>query len=424
MLSLLAFIICYNILSIGAANEELECPKISDGYYPDCRCKHGPAYDNKTNTCPNPECPVNESVGIYPNCVCQEKNFDYSATFNECFRVCPENSSGYWPKCICDYDGHTFSKELFKCIACPANSTGQYPDCNCEIDGAIFNSFGNVCKEPKPCPHNGEYPNCTCEGNAFYNDVTYKCQCPYGGIGIYPNCKCAEGSTYHEVSTSCKRCQLESVGVYPNCVCVSHNSTYVRDSNSCYTCPANSTGKYPNCDCEHPLQYVQEDNICAGCPEKSAEVYPRCKCDNGYFSKTLRKCIECPTDATGLYPACKCDDIHLLFSPFVNKCYRKCPDNSYGIRPQCTCDSGYYYDDSDFACKSVMGRICPFDSIGIGPDCLCVKKKHKFYSSYWFCLPEGAGFQLGPSNFCPRNNGRWPQCNALVDFKVLASSLG
>ncbi|XP_037031036.1 cell death abnormality protein 1-like [Bradysia coprophila] len=431
MRTLLALFICYYILRFGAATEELECPKISNGYYPHCRCKHGPAYDNETNTCPNPECPVNESVGIYPNCVCEKKNFGYSATLNECFRVCPENSSGYWPKCNCDSDGDTFSKELFRCIACPEDSTGQYPDCNCDSDSAIYTSHNNECKESKPkCPFNGEYPNCTCEGTTIYNEITNLCQCPYGSIGYYPHCNCAEGFTFDDINKSCQRCPDESDGVYPNCVCVDQNSTYVRDLNPCNISPGNclAAEKYVICDCKHPAQsnfhLYGQANICVGCPERSAGVYPHCKCENGYFSQTLRKCIECPADATGLYPECKCDDERLAFSPYINECYRKCPENSSGIRPNCRCDSGYYYDDSDFACKSGIGRLCPFDSIGIGPDCLCVREFYKFDSSFWSCQVGGVHYIFGSSNFCPRNNGKWPQCGALIDFKVLTTLVG
>lgn len=38
----------------------------------------------------------------YPNCTCAEKNFAYIDYKNECIRVCPENSTGYWPNCECD----------------------------------------------------------------------------------------------------------------------------------------------------------------------------------------------------------------------------------------------------------------------------------------------------------------------------------
>lgn len=90
---------------VGAFNEEFpECPSISDESSPPfCTCRYGPEYDNTTNTCPNPECPTASVANpSYPHCNCTEKNFGYSEHVNECFRVCPENSSGYWPKCICD----------------------------------------------------------------------------------------------------------------------------------------------------------------------------------------------------------------------------------------------------------------------------------------------------------------------------------
>lgn len=91
-----------------------ECPSISDGYPPNCMCRYGPAYDNETNMCPNPECPT-ESVADpdHPKCTCTKKNFAYSTYLNECFRVCPENSNGYWPNCICDDKLASFDKSTF-----------------------------------------------------------------------------------------------------------------------------------------------------------------------------------------------------------------------------------------------------------------------------------------------------------------------
>lgn len=88
-----------------------DCPSIAVGYPPYCACRHGSPYNNETNTCPNPECPpASIAQPAYPNCICTEKNFDYGAHINECFRVCPENSSGYWPKCRCDDELATFDK--------------------------------------------------------------------------------------------------------------------------------------------------------------------------------------------------------------------------------------------------------------------------------------------------------------------------
>lgn len=92
----------------------MECPSISTGSAsPYCECKYGPAYDATTNTCPNPECPPKSiAEPTYPNCTCTEVNFSYSEYLNECFRVCPENSSGYWPKCECDNKSAGFNKSM------------------------------------------------------------------------------------------------------------------------------------------------------------------------------------------------------------------------------------------------------------------------------------------------------------------------
>lgn len=89
------------------------CPSISTGYPPDCICRYGPAYDNATNTCPMPECPTASiPQPSYPNCTCTGKNFEYSAHINECFRFCPEDSSGYWPTCTCDDKSTGFDKSI------------------------------------------------------------------------------------------------------------------------------------------------------------------------------------------------------------------------------------------------------------------------------------------------------------------------
>lgn len=60
-----------------------------------CDCKYGIKYDNVTNTCLNPVCPTDvATTGVFPHCKCTEKNYEYSSYLNECFRVCPENSTG------------------------------------------------------------------------------------------------------------------------------------------------------------------------------------------------------------------------------------------------------------------------------------------------------------------------------------------
>lgn len=81
------------------------CPSISSVSFeaPYCKCRYGPDYDVTTNTCPDASCPTKSiAEPSYPNCTCTEVNFSYSEYTNDCFRVCPENSSGYWPNCECD----------------------------------------------------------------------------------------------------------------------------------------------------------------------------------------------------------------------------------------------------------------------------------------------------------------------------------
>lgn len=110
------FIVCLILISVMSVQVLCDkCPPISDGdFSPYCTCKYGPPYDEVTNTCPDPKCPP-ESIDFgYPDCFCFERNSDYSAYTNECFRVCPVNSSGYWPNCTCDDKLAQFDKSMFK----------------------------------------------------------------------------------------------------------------------------------------------------------------------------------------------------------------------------------------------------------------------------------------------------------------------
>lgn len=60
--------------------------------------------------------------------------------------VCPENSTGNYPDCICEGD-LIFNKETNTCGKCPDISKGIYPYCICPK--GIYNNF--VCNE---CPAN------------------------------------------------------------------------------------------------------------------------------------------------------------------------------------------------------------------------------------------------------------------------------
>lgn len=88
------------------------CPSISEGDYPpNCRCRYGGMYDPETNSCPNPECPVNSvDQHSYPNCTCIGKNKEYNTNLNECVLTCPENSTGRFPDCKCDDESESFNK--------------------------------------------------------------------------------------------------------------------------------------------------------------------------------------------------------------------------------------------------------------------------------------------------------------------------
>lgn len=78
------------------------CPSQSGGDFPNCTCRYGEADDNVTNSCPNPKCPKNTTSGsVHPNCKCSKRNEEYNEYLNECYLVCPEDSTGYFPDCKC-----------------------------------------------------------------------------------------------------------------------------------------------------------------------------------------------------------------------------------------------------------------------------------------------------------------------------------
>lgn len=87
------------------------CPSISDGIYPNCKCRYGHTYNNVSNTCPQPNCPSNSTAdSIYPNCICKGKNYVYNEHLNECYLSCPEDSVGFYPNCKCDDKSAEFNK--------------------------------------------------------------------------------------------------------------------------------------------------------------------------------------------------------------------------------------------------------------------------------------------------------------------------
>ncbi|XP_031635844.1 laminin subunit gamma-1-like [Contarinia nasturtii] len=440
---------------VGSCDEFWECPTISEGYPPNCVCRYGSNYDNMTNTCPNPNCPTASTAeSSYPNCICTQPNFAYSAYINDCFRVCPEHSTGHWPTCKCDEKFAIFDKSTFKCLTCPADSEkgqlypdcdcgktgtydsyrnecmkcpiedsiGIYPNCSCIHKNATFNELRNIC-EFCVDGSSGKIPKCVCNNGAEYNMYANFCeQCPYGSEGIFPNCQCSNGGLFN--GYYCENCPWGAMGQYGNCSC-GGTQTYDKENNTCNECPSNSTGTHPSCMCNEPNQYDKEANECLQCPVNSNGTYPNCECNNGLFAKSYRKCIECPINSTGIYPECECELENHVFSAYINECYVECGSESIGLHPRCRCEKpGFYYVPEEFTCKSIVGRECPIASIGLGPDCLCVQQKFAFNIVSWRCEIEDVHFAHYPSQFCPSGDYRWPQCPVTIDRNALLSLVG
>lgn len=87
------------------------CPSISEGVFPNCKCRYGETYDNVTYSCSNSQCPENTTIdSIYPKCKCMKKNHHYNEYLNECYLICPEDSTGYFPDCKCNDKIKGFNK--------------------------------------------------------------------------------------------------------------------------------------------------------------------------------------------------------------------------------------------------------------------------------------------------------------------------
>lgn len=446
--TLLIFIVGLFLINIGSADEVdqfVECPSTSDGFHPYCECKYGSKYDEATNTCPNAECPFNISTGMYPDCTCLQKNFDYSNYLNECFRFCPDNSSGYWPQCNCDTDGYVFDKSLFECITCPVGSGGQYPDCSCGENGGIYNIFNNLCEKCED-RSSGIFPNCLCSDDATYDTYvnrcvpssnselpTYECnsykaqtsddygengssglinpdnnclRCPFGSDGIYPNCVCEGNSTYDNSSNVCNQCPFSSVGIYPNCVCDGRGS-YNESSNFCNECPFESDGVYPNCTCENNGTYVMDSNWCYACPTDSTGEYPNCFCVSPFlYVNEGNLCVSCPENSSGIYPECRCKNG--FFSKTHSTCI-ECPINSSGVYPDCKCQ------DKNVLFSAYINQCyieCTDDSSGIHPNCQC--DGEYFYDVNNFTCKSNTGricprdsIGIGPDCLCMRKNNKF-----------------
>lgn len=90
---------------------KLMCPSISEGVFPNCTCRYGRTNDDVMNLCPNPQCPKNSTAdSIYPNCECKGTNYKYNEHLNECYLVCPEESTGVFPNCKCNNEIEGFNK--------------------------------------------------------------------------------------------------------------------------------------------------------------------------------------------------------------------------------------------------------------------------------------------------------------------------
>lgn len=302
-------------------------------------CKNGEEYNAKSNTCQQRlQCPSDVSTGMYPNCTCVNKNFDFNSHLNICFRVCPANSTGYWPQCICDVDGNSFNKKQFKCIPCPSDSAGIPPKCSCGGQLNIYNERDNKCgKDDEPnsyvkCPSDsdGEHPNCTCYNDGVYNKSINRCnnECPLGSIGEYPNCNCTNGSLGDFYFIEFNLCEdiwcKDSTGVYPNCKCKKTNQVFSAYLNLCYTpCTENKIfGKFPQCICKPNYYYDVKERLCKSnvgrkCPDNSIGAGPDCLCiiegEQFFdFPTTVWKCSKLPPKTSspsicpdgGMYPQC------------------------------------------------------------------------------------------------------------------------
>ncbi|XP_055304774.1 uncharacterized protein LOC129569691 [Sitodiplosis mosellana] len=448
------------------------CPSIiSQGKYPDCKCRFGDEYDNKTNSCPNPICPPNTTAdSVYPNCKCTEKNFEYNDYFNVCGRVCPENSTGRFPNCKCDDALAGFSKTFFVCKRCPPGSKPDflYPNCKSATNpNATFGEYQNIYTECPPSTYGTDY-DCHCKnGNIFksgYFDDPYErvdeldgylemeeeekeeesesksnskretnshsvsklaaldsdpycSHCPNPNE-VFPNCTCEEGKVFDGLY--CRRCPPNASGLYGECKCEGQ-ATYLKEINRCRACPKKSTGKYPNCVCEDPLFYDTKKNKCIGCPEGTTGQFPNCRCQNetAVFVPPWKICRECPENSAGRFPDCTCTENDHIYSAYINECYIEC-GNGTGIHPKCYCGQKFdrAYDVETRFCKpiSYSGRSCPPGSVGIAPDCRCAHGNFLIYG--WGCFHA---YVFGPTNFpCDK----WPQCDLGIDRNTLLSLVG
>lgn len=121
--------------------------------------------------------------------------------FVNCDGRCSDNTVGFYPKCECEQKNYGYSEKhiyVRDCIPlCPSISDGNHPNCSCRY-GDAYDTLRNSCPNPI-CPKNTStdsmYPKCKCIGKNYeYNEYLNECylDCPEDSIGYFPNCKCED----------------------------------------------------------------------------------------------------------------------------------------------------------------------------------------------------------------------------------------
>lgn len=210
---------------------KLMCPSISEGQYPNCKCRYGGTYDKVKNSCPNPKCPeASTADSIYPNCKCTGKNYDYNEYLNECYLSCPEDSAGYFPNCKCHEQMKGFNKG--KWIKRTAFS---------ERKKIIFFLAKDL--------------NLSSSLFLFYFStlifIKFSLFCCY----LHKRIKFLLISVHNFITElfKCMQCPEESTpgSIYPSCKPLNQNATYIPLLNDFKVCHSGSRGKYPDCTCDN-----------------------------------------------------------------------------------------------------------------------------------------------------------------------------
>lgn len=114
-------------------------------------------------------------IGIYPDCVCNDKDQIFSAYINECYIGCGSTGTGKHPHCNCD-NGMFYKADEFQCKSnvgreCPPVTIGIGPDCLCIEKNKMFLESLWKCYSigvtyafapPIRCPDRSQkYPQCS-----------------------------------------------------------------------------------------------------------------------------------------------------------------------------------------------------------------------------------------------------------------------